>query len=278
MFHPRGTVHESHVLEGVQKENLIQDRSAPLGQTDRWWIRLWQTHAPLRGVFVLFLLRLKDSLIDLSCFPPFPFLSSNEIQGIWVWSLIPNGSINCSARTNWLILSNHASSLPTNMWTVKVLCFIRATYMPKPLCSCILADMMLRCFSSEGLCLYRFVCLAFRCIICEGLILTSVPKQFGSFSYSLHILLSQLSPVLLPESPTWFSQGRSCLWNLQMHHFVCRECQNHYCLLLFWGFTWLFGAGTLLWAVVCEKEASLFHRSEVRNYWVTGWAAEGVGY
>ncbi len=101
------------------------------------------------------------------------------------------------------------------MWTVKVLCFIRATYMPKPLCSCILADMMLRCFSSEGLCLYRFVCLAFRCIICEGLILTSVPKQFGSFSYSLHILLSQLSPVLFPESPTWFPQGRSCLWNLR---------------------------------------------------------------
>lgn len=155
---------------------------------------------------------------------------------------MPNGSINCSARTNWLLLSNPASSLPTNMWTVKVLCFIRVTYtMPKPLCSCILADMMLRCFYSEGLCLYRFVCLAFRCIICEGPILTSVPKQFGSFSYSLHILLSQLSPVLFPESPTWLSQGRSCLWNLRDAPFcfavnvrIITAC------CFFWGFTWLF--------------------------------------
>ncbi len=30
----------------------------------------------------------------------------------------------------------------------------------------------------------------------------------------------------------------------------------------FWGFTWLFGTGTLLWAVICEKVASLFDRSE----------------
>ncbi len=112
MFHPRGTVHESHVLEGVQKENLIQDRSAPLGQTDRWWIRLWQLMLPLRGVFVLFLLRLKDSLIDLSCFPPFPFLSSNEIQGILGLVLDSQWINKLFRRTNWLILSNHASSLP----------------------------------------------------------------------------------------------------------------------------------------------------------------------
>lgn len=140
---------------------------------------------------------------------------------------------------------------------------------------------MSRCFYSEGLCLYWFVCLAFRWIICEGPILTSVPKQFGSFSYSLHILLSQLSPVLFSESPTWSSQGRSCLWNLRDAPFCSAvNVRIITACCFFWGFTWLFRHRNTAVSCCLQKEASLFHRSEAQirceseeilSHWLSCW-------
>lgn len=152
--------------------------------------------------------------------------------------------------------------------------------MPKPLCSCILADMMLRCFYSEGLCLYRFVCLAFRCIIVEGPILTSVPKQFVFFLFFAHSPLA-IKPRSLPWvtdlvlSRTFLSRKSSrCTILSAVNVRIIIAC------CFFWGFTWLFGTGTLLWAVVCEKEASLFPRSEAQiqceseellSHWLSCW-------
>lgn len=159
-------------------------------------------------------------------------------------------------------------------------------------CFCIFVDTMLRCYYSEGLCLYWFVCVDFRCIICGVPILTSVPKLavFVILCTFLSTSFLQLSPFPclshLPDALKDVPASRI----FKKHHFVLRwmseslmpaaflrfrvdfPMQEHCCELL-----------SVKRSILISQKRSTDLRSvrfsaRVRNYWVTGWGAEGVGY